>query len=87
MADLFAAPVSTGFLDSVYTEAADLCKPFLSEVLTQLKNSYVVHMDETSDRLNKRSIWFHVASNKTLTLLHADVTRGRKGVEATRGTA
>ena len=83
MADLFAAPVSTGFLDSVYTEAADLCKPFLSEVLTQLKNSDVVHMDETSDRLNKRSIWFHVASNKTLTLLHADATRGRKGVEAT----
>ncbi|NNN16604.1 MAG: transposase [Acidimicrobiaceae bacterium] len=81
MADLFGVQVSTGFLDSLYSEGSELLAPFLGEVLAQLKSSDVVHMDETSDRLSKKQVWFHVASNENLTLLHANRTRGKRAVE------
>ncbi|EQD74256.1 transposase, partial [mine drainage metagenome] len=55
--------------------------PFLSEVLVQLKNSDVVCMDETSDRLSKKKVWFHVASNELLTLISANLSRGKSAVE------
>lgn len=83
MADLLGVSVSTGFLDSVYSEGAAGLSSFLSEVLSQLREADVVHMDETSDRLGKGTVWFHVACTDLLTLLHADVTRGKDGIEAT----
>lgn len=83
MADLLGVTVSTGFLDSVYSEGADGLAGFLTGVLAQLRDTDVVYMDETSDRLGKGSVWFHVACTELLTLLHADITRGKGGIEAT----
>ena len=83
MADLLGVRVSTGFLDSVYSEGADGLAGFLTAVLAQLRDTDVVYMDETSDRLGKGSVWFHVACTDLLTLLHADITRGPDGIEAT----
>lgn len=83
MADLFGVNCSTGFLDALYSEAAEGLDGFLAEVLAQLTASEVVHMDETGDRVGTSSWWFHVASTNRLTLLHADRTRGKAGVEAT----
>ena len=83
MADLLGVTVSTGFLDSVYSEGAEGLAGFLTAVLTQLRDTDVVYMDETSDRLGKGSVWFHVACTELLTLLHADITRGPDGIEAT----
>ena len=83
MADLLGVSVSTGFLDSVYSEGADELTEFLTAVLDQLRATDVVYMDETSDRLGKGSVWFHVACTELLTLLHADRTRGPNGIEAT----
>jgi transposase len=83
MADLLGVRVSTGFLDSVYSEGADGLAGFLTAVLAQLRDADVVYMDETSDRLGKGSVWFHVACTELLTLLHADITRGPDGIEAT----
>ena len=82
MADLLGVTVSTGFLDSVYSEGADGLAGFLTAVLAQLRDTDVVYMDETSDRLGKGSVWFHVACTELLTLLHADITRGPDGIEA-----
>ena len=81
IADLFGAEVSTGFLDSLYSEGTELLAPFLSEVLEQLKRSDVVCMDETSDRLSKKKVWFHVASNELLTLISANLSRGKSAIE------
>jgi transposase len=83
LADLLGVTVSTGFLDSVYSEGADGLAGFLTAVLAQLRDADVVYMDETSDRLGKGSVWFHVACTELLTLLHADITRGPDGIEAT----
>jgi transposase len=83
MADLLGVTVSTGFLDSVYSEGSDELAGFLTAVLAQLRDTDVVYMDETSDRLGKGSVWFHVVCTELLTLLHADRTRGPDGIEAT----
>jgi len=83
MRDMFGVSVSTGFLDDLYSEGAKDLEGFLAEVLEQLKSSDVVHVDETSDRLKKKSVWYHVACTELLTLLHADVTRGYAGIERT----
>jgi transposase len=83
MADLLGVRVSTGFLDSVYAEGADGLAGFITAVLAQLRDADVVYMDETSDRLGKGTVWFHVACTELLTLLHADITRGPDGIEAT----
>ena len=83
MADLLGVTVSTGFLDSVYSQGAEGLVGFLTSVLAQLRDADVVHMDETSDRLNKGKVWFHVACTELLTLLHADITRGKDGIEGT----
>jgi transposase len=83
MADLLGVTVSTGFLDSVYSQGSDGLDEFLTSVLAQLRDTDVVYMDETSDRLNKGKVWFHVACTELLTLLHADITRGKNGIEAT----
>lgn len=81
MNDMFGVRVSIGFLDSLYSEGADGLEAFRAEVLDQLRSSEVVHVDETSDRLGAKSVWYHVASTDLLTLLHADETRGVDGVE------
>lgn len=81
IADLFGIRVSTGFLDSLYSEGADGLDEFLVEVLDQLMAADVVHVDETSDKLRTKTIWFHVACTELLTLLHADETRGPAGIE------
>ena len=73
--------VSTGFLDSLYSEGADGLEGFLVEVLDQLMAADVVHVDETSDKMRTETIWFHVACTELLTLLHADETRGPAGIE------
>jgi transposase len=83
MRDLFGVDVSTGFLDRLYSEGAAGLEAFLAAVTEQLRVADVVHVDETSDRLGKKSVWYHVACTELLTLLHADVTRGYDGIERT----
>jgi len=81
MADLLGVHCSTGFLDDLYTEGADALEVFLDEVALQIRDSDVVHFDETPTRVGKAKHYFHVAATELLTLLHADVTRGIDGVE------
>lgn len=81
--DLYGVTVSTGFLDQVFTEAADRLGDFMATVLDALKDATVVHVDETFDFVGTKKIWFHVACNDLYTYLHADVTRGKDGTERT----
>jgi len=81
MADMFAVKVSTGWLDSLYSRAAEGLEPFITAVAGQLGDSPVVGVDETSDRVSTDTCWFHVARTDKLTLLHADATRGQDAVE------
>lgn len=81
--DLFGAEVSTGFLDHLYSEGAHGLEAFMAAVLSALMESEVVHVDETFDHVRRDRAWIHVACNELYTLLHADMTRGIAGTEAT----
>ena len=81
--DLFAVDVSTGFLDSLFTEGGDGLEPFLAAVLGHLLAADVVHVDETFDHVGKQKAYIHVVCSELYTFLHADETRGKAGVERT----
>lgn len=81
--DLYGIEVSTGFLDRCYAEGASNLDGFVDTVKELLRAEPVVHVDETSDRVGTKSVWFHVVASERYTLLHADVTRGLNGVVRT----
>jgi transposase len=77
MASLLGCPVSTGFVASLATEAADGLVEFLDELKARLISSSLIHVDETFDQVGTEKAWFHVATNELYTYLVASMTRGK----------
>ena len=76
MRDLFGLEISSGTIDSVYAEAGKRLKVFICALVAVLKAMPVLHVDETSDRLETKNCWMHVIATPLYTFLHASVTRG-----------
>ena len=76
---LFGAPVSTGFVASLATEAAGVldASGVIEEVRSALRRADLVHVDETSDQVGSKTWWFHVVTNDLFTYLFASPTRGK----------
>jgi len=55
MRDLFGLDISIGAVDSVYAEAARRLAGFIAAVVTVLGGLPVLHVDETSDRLDTKT--------------------------------
>jgi transposase len=81
MRDLFGLEISIGAVDSVYAEAGRRLKGFIAALVTVLRTLPVLHVDETSDRLETKNIWMHVVATPLYTLLHASLTRGEAAIE------
>jgi transposase len=79
LAELFDAPVSTGWLCQLQLEAAGKLAPFITEIKDQLGRSPVVHADETGTRVGVTKHWVHTLSTRLLTLL---VVHPKRGVDA-----
>ena len=79
LGDLLDAPVSTGWLCSVHTEAAARLAPFITELKTQIGRSPVVHADETGTRVGVTRHWVHTVATTLYTLL---VVHRRRGIDA-----
>lgn len=77
MAAMLGCPVSTGFIASLATEAADGLVEELDELKTRLHSSSLLHVDETFDQVETEKMWFHVAANDLYTFLVASMTRGK----------
>ncbi len=77
MSDLFGLSISTGAVDSIYTEASARLRGFIAALVALLRSLPVLHADETTDRLGTRTCWMHVVSTAMFTLIHASVTRRR----------
>ena len=77
LSEMLGAPVSTGFVASLASEAATLLDPFLAEVAERLVASPVVHVDETPDQVRTDIVWFHVCATDLYTFLFASSTRGK----------
>jgi transposase len=76
LAEVCGAPVSTGFLAGLSTEAAAGLEPFLDRLRDQLRQEAVLHADETGARISGARHWFHVACTDLLTLLDCHDKRG-----------
>jgi len=76
LADLLAAPVSTGTVASMIVAAAAGLDDFTETVRAQLAAAPVVHFDETGLRVDGRLAWVHSASTTTLSLFTAHARRG-----------
>jgi len=80
MRDLFGLEISAGTVDSVYAEAGRRLSGFVLALVALLKTLPVLHVDETSDRLETKNCWMHVIATPLYTLLHASVTRGEAAI-------
>jgi transposase len=81
MRDLFGLEISAGAVDSVYAEAGRRLRGFVLALVTLLRTLPVLHVDETSDRLETKNCWMHVIATPLYTLLHASLTRGERAIE------
>ena len=81
MRDLFGLEISSGAIDSVYAEAGRRLRVFVTSLVAVLKAMPVLHVDETSDRLETKNIWMHVIATPLYTLLHASLTRGEGAIK------
>ena len=80
--DLFGAVVSEGTILQACQRLDQQLAPFVDHTRELLKISPVVHVDETSLRVDGRNAWCHVASTPRLTLLALHEKRGREGIDA-----
>ena len=76
MRDLYGLELSPGAINNFYTDAAHRLSSFIAALVAVLKTVTVLHADETTDRVGTDTCWMHVLSTKTLTFIHASMTRG-----------
>jgi transposase len=81
MRDLFGLEISIGAVDSVYAEAGKRLRGFVAALVVLLRSLPVLHVDETSDRLETRNCWMHVVTGSLYTLIHASLTRGEAAID------
>jgi transposase len=79
--DVFGVPISTGTIVNHVKEFAQKSEPALHEIAQKLKNSALLHCDETSIRVNKKKQWIHTASNGEATYNTVHPKRGQVGTD------
>jgi transposase len=80
MADLFGLEISTGTIDSIYSDASRRLVGFIAALVVLLRSLPVIHADETTDRVGTVTCWMHVVSTASYTLIHASATRGMQAI-------
>ncbi len=81
LSDLFGLSISTGAIDSIYTEASRRLRGFMAALVALLRTLPVLHADETTDRIGTMNCWMHVVSTGLFTLIHASMTRGGDAID------
>ena len=81
MRDLFGLDISSGVVDSIFADAGRRLRGFITALVGLLAGLPVLHVDETSDRLETKNWWMHVISTPLYTLIHASLTRGEAAIE------
>jgi transposase len=81
LATLAGLPVSTGFLVKARRRAAILLDPFITQVRALLHTVGLLHVDETTARVDGRRTYLHVACNEQFTAMHTG-GRGNHDIDA-----
>ena len=74
--DIFKTPISPGTLVNIVQECGDSLKNSVAHIKDQLKQSRVLHCDETGSRVKGKNRWLHSAGNAQFTYLETHAKRG-----------
>ena len=81
IADITGAHPSTGWISGVIAQVAGMLDGATTAVKTHLKDSPVLHVDETTVNIAGVKWWLHVACTQKLTAYHLHKSRGRVAVD------
>ena len=81
MGSVFNIPLSTGTIKNMVTRCAEKVKPVLENIKSALKNSPILHCDETGTRVEGKTQWVHDASNDKYTYLTLNSKRGYEAMK------
>jgi transposase len=74
--DIFKTPVSPGTLVNIVNECGESLKDSMDHIKNCLKQSSVLHCDETGTRVKGKNRWLHSAGNAQYTFLETNAKRG-----------
>jgi transposase len=83
--DLFGLRVSSATISNIVSNFCERIQNLQENVLEELKNTSVKHLDETGLRIGKKTYWLHVISNDTMTHYRVSPKRGHL-LEGLKGT-
>jgi len=79
MQDLFGCQMTPGTIANTTKTLANIIKPVINEIASEVKAAAVKHLDETGLRIGGTTNWLHVVSTETETWYRA--TAKRKDIE------
>ena len=80
--EVLGLPISEGTIISMVRRCADKVEPAMEKIRDKLKDSKVVHYDESGLRVDKHLGWVHNASNDKYTYQIIHEKRGFEGMKA-----
>jgi transposase len=75
-------PLSAGTVHNFKEEAHNLLEPYEAWVQERIRNSKIIHSDETGIVIEGKRAWLHVASNDQCTLYYPHEKRGKAAMDA-----
>jgi hypothetical protein len=75
--DMYGLKVSTSGLSSLTIRVSKIMTPVYEEILEDIRNSIVLHADETGWRVQGKNWWLWVFGNKESALYTIDKSRGK----------
>jgi len=79
---VFGIPISTGTIHNMVMSLAGKLTDTVEHIRQAVISSTLNHFDETGSRVDKKTMWFHNASNEYYTYLTVSEKRGKEGMDA-----
>jgi transposase len=74
-------PLSSGTVHNFKEEAYNLLEPYETWVKEQIRNSKIIHTDESGVVVEGKRVWLHVASNSQYTFYYPHRKRGKVAMD------
>jgi len=79
---VFNIPISTGTISNMVKSCADKLLGTVERIRQIVISQPLLHFDETGTRVDKKTFWFHNASNDLFTYLTVEEKRGKIGMDS-----
>ena len=82
LSSVFNVQISTGTISNMVSACAKTVQASVEEIKEAVKESPIIHNDETGTRVEKKNFWAHVSSTALLTYIAIHCKRGREAMDA-----